>query len=58
MPDGSAVSVEIAIDDALMWSLDEFADLYRRTVYNSKKGEAEKWANEQIEARKAATGRV
>lgn len=46
------VGVERA--EALRWTRDDFADLYRRSVYGSKKKEAYEWADKQVELRAQA----
>ena len=57
--DGSAVSVEIKVTDAMSYSEQDFADLFMRTIYSppgwgakrKHKKEAQAWAKKQVEAR-------
>lgn len=51
MPDGSSSSVGVDMHDALTWGRDEFAKLYRNSVYRAKKKEALAWADKQIAER-------
>jgi len=54
LPDGSATSVAVNRYLALTWGRENFAKLYRESVYGSKKDEALAWADEQIALRAAA----
>jgi hypothetical protein len=48
------VSVAVPLDEALDWTEKDFAKLYRRTLYGSKKKEAREWGREQVKKRDEA----
>lgn len=49
-----AMSVSVPLEDALEWTERDFANLYRRTLYGSKKKVAKAWGREQVRKRDEA----
>ena len=45
------VQVEVPLADALAYGVNEFADLYQRSVYKASRHEATEWGREQVRLR-------
>ena len=53
-----STDVEVPYLDAVAWTADDFAQLYRKTVYGSSKSDAETWGERQVRERDAALAGV